>query len=165
MLHSAGFRRLTAEPTLAAWRALLAKDTYGTMSLELVGCNPLLQAHASRDGTTLAFPMLCTNGAANVFNTMHGGELLSLVDMVTSLHFVHSVAGDKPHATSHLGTQFLRAVPVGAELVALTTMRREGRTGFVDTRLVPMEALDECADGRAGKAFAVGNATKALLKR
>jgi uncharacterized protein (TIGR00369 family) len=161
---SNAFRRVTSAGTMAAWEHLFSRDAYALHILEAVGCNPLKQSLCTEDGQLMVFPMIVLQESTNVFSTLHGGALLSLVDVLTSLHYDHVTQPRVEHVTSHLNTQFLKAVPLGQELAAVTSVRRQGRTTFMHVEFMPPNSYAiPPGTVASADAFATGAATKVLL--
>jgi acyl-coenzyme A thioesterase PaaI-like protein len=132
--------------SLAAWQWLLARDNHTRSTLSFVGLDAAsltsVEVHGptpSHSSSVMLFPLRCLEPATNVFGSMHGGTLLTLTDALTSMHIIYrniaemdaealKTASELPgHVTVSLSTKFITAVPEGTELLAATTVRKNGK--------------------------------------
>mgnify|MGYP001563460822 FL=1 len=181
----------------SVWQWLLSNDPFTRDCMSQVGwadtpvslvCSrdtqPLVEVVTSRDSVTatpvrrwLRFHLKCCTGATNIFGTMHGGVLLTLTDILTSMHMMHdsvqpeSVSvGDGCRASRHpatltslplhvsvsLSTKFVAAVPEASSVIAVTELSKVGK------RLIYSNVEFASSDGVV---FAVGNHVKSLMAR
>jgi acyl-coenzyme A thioesterase PaaI-like protein len=162
-----GLTRIRNKTTIDAWARRLASDKYAADLLEAVGCNPLRQAFFDEVRAKGVFPMLCCRPATNVFSTLHGGALMSLVDVVANLHATASLSGADgtvPRlATVQLTTQFIQAVPQGTEFAAVSTTSMTNDLVFSRVDFVRLD--QGClASPASSSPFASGSTVQRLLK-
>lgn len=75
----------------------------------------------------MLFPFTVTMASSNVFGTLHGGMLMTLVDMCTSFHIAEQLLPQKyGHVSVNLSTNFLTAAQKDAPLVAVTRVEKLG---------------------------------------
>ena len=96
--------------------------------------------HASQQ-PLMVFPMEVTNGASNVFKTIHGGMLTSLVDITTSLHLTHYFRPEPVgHVSVSISTQFMKAASCETKIHAVTRLDKVGKsTAFMSVKFVDAE--------------------------
>lgn len=88
-----------------------------------------------RDPTTgkdvtqlMLFPFRVTLPTTNVFGTLHGGMLMTMVDLCTSLHIGERLLPAKPgHVSVNLSTNFITAAQQEDTLVAVTRIDKIGK--------------------------------------
>jgi len=67
----------------------------------------------------VAFPFTVDRRLANIFNTMHGGAFMTMIDACSAAHFTVNSPGVRMK-TECLSTQFFTAQPVGLHLISLS---------------------------------------------
>ena len=72
--------------------------------------------------TVMAFPMTVAQQSTNVFGTLHGGALMSLLDCCTTLHLAYTHSGEFGHPSVDLSMGFVASAQQGDQLVAITRM-------------------------------------------
>ena len=157
-------RRLCAQPlacetTLRLWHRLLDADAHSATCLAAAGCDPFGGSVTVAPSGELLFPLATTPAGANVYGSTHGGLLLSLTDVLTSLHIIHALQRPVIHVSVSLTTNFAAAMPAGADraVVARSRVTRRGRS-MVFTTIDYVDAL------HPGVVFAHGSHTKAIVE-
>lgn len=79
----------------------------------------------------------------NVYNTMHGGCVATIVDCVSTSAF--ATTSDADGVASELSVSYLRPVRPGTEVIVEATVRKSGRTAAVVTIDVSLAGSGELA--------------------
>ena len=85
--------------------------------------------HKGRNVSALMlFPFTVESGATNVFGTTHGGMLMTLLDMFTSLHICERLLPEtNGHVSVNLNMNFVAAAKKGDKLVGVTRVDKQGK--------------------------------------
>jgi uncharacterized protein (TIGR00369 family) len=98
----------------------------------------------------LLFPFTVTMATTNVFGTLHGGMLMTMVDMCTSFHIAERLLPAMPgHVSVNLSTSFITAAKKDDRVIAVCRVDKLGKKlaytsvdFLLDTHVAPRSAAD-----------------------
>lgn len=174
-LHHKAFRAMNCKGTRTMWAHLAAQDSFTRWCLdECLGLDAVRSAEVAtpsahsdatasapheRHRSIIAFPFSVTAKSANVFATMHGGMLLSLTDILTSLHIIYALQPEAVgHVTMTLDVNFLKSAPVGEQLWAFSRIDKlGGRVVFASIDFVGAKCVASAPSTQTFDAFATAS--------
>jgi uncharacterized protein (TIGR00369 family) len=119
------------------YKTLLSHDRYAAFSyntcmkyrLEDTRCVVRKDDVTGKDvSDLLLFPFTVTMASTNVFGTLHGGMLMTLVDVCTSFHIAERLLPNMPgHVSINLSTSFITAAKKDDRVVAVCRVDKLGK--------------------------------------
>ena len=151
---------------ITAYKHLIASDKFSKRCFDdILAVNPQ-DFRCLRDdhdhSVLLAMPIKVTKSSANVFGTMHGGMLLTLVDDCTSFHIIDRLLPKCPgHVSVQLSGNFVSSASVGDEILAVSKIDKLGRS-LVYTSIAFYKASSKAAEEALTKAATLERVEDAL---
>lgn len=118
-------------------QVLLAHDRFANFSMDHVlkfdptAVRTVLHKDPSsgvEKSALMLFPFTVESGATNVFGTTHGGLLMTLLDMFSSLHICERLLpGTNGHVSVNLNMNFIAAAKKGDKVVGVTKVGKQGK--------------------------------------
>lgn len=119
------------------YKTLLAHDRYASFSYNNCMQYKLEDTHCvvrsdpatgKRTTDLMIFPFTVTMPSTNVFGTLHGGMLMTLIDMCTSFHIAERLLPNMPgHVSVNLSSSFITAAKKDDRVIAVCRVDKLGK--------------------------------------